>query len=128
MHEEILERRWLKTSIAPSVSNSKSIRSLQHEGKGALTQGNQLRSLISCHKPILEERVVVYGYLGGHRTEEVKGKVSVRCELIQMMGPVPSALEPVQTISRPSRAIAAPPRLRQPSPGLTAHAGNPHLA
>ena len=54
-----------------------------------------LRSLISCHKPILEERVVVYGYLGGNRTEEVKGKVSVRCELIQMMGPVPSsALEP----------------------------------
>ena len=87
-----------------------------------------LRSLIRCHKPILEERAGVCGYLGGHRTEEVKGKVSVRCELIQMMGPVPSALEPVQTISRPSRAIAAPPRLRQPSPGLTAHAGNPHLA
>ena len=86
-----------------------------------------LRSLISCHKPILEERAVVCGYLGGHRTEEVKGKVSVRCELIQMIGPFPAHYTRTIT-ARPSRALAAPPRPRQPSPGLTAHAGNPHLA
>ena len=117
------ERRWLKTPIAPSMSNSKS----------SARQGNQLytadplRSLISCHKPILDERAVVCGYLGGHRTEEVKGKVSVRCELIQMIGPFPAHYTRTIT-ARPSRALAAPPRPRQPSPGLTAHAGNPHLA
>ena len=86
-----------------------------------------LRSLIRCHKPILEERAGVCGYLGGHRTEEVKGKVSVRCELIQMIGPFPAHYTRTIT-ARPSRALAAPPRPRQPSPGLTAHAGNPHLA